>query len=241
MMKVLIVGNDRTAVNIVVSTLQHDGYHVIQARDGESAIQRWSDDRPDLIVLDVNLPRLESFTVCQRIREQDSTPIMLLAAEDEEDDIIHGLGLGADDYVIKPVIPGHLLARVQVVLRVHHRDTAPRGRRVGDLALDLNGRKVRIGQHNEVLLTPLECRLLEYLMIHAGRIVACEAIVNHIWGFSDDRRDMLRQLMRRLRKKIATACSSGPFAVNDATMDCTVHIENVPGLGYGLSISSAPD
>ena len=240
-MKVLIVGNDRAAVDIAISTLQRDGYHVIQALDRESAMQRWSDDRPDLIVLDVNLPRLESFAVCQRIREQDSTPILLLAAEDEEYDIIHGLGLGADDYVIKPVIPGHLLARVQVVLRVPHRDTAPRDRRVGDLVLDLNGRKVRIGQHYEVLLTPLECRLLEYLMIHAGRIVTFESIVNHIWGFGEGKRGMLRQLIRRLRKKIAQACSSDPFAANNETADCTVYIDNVPGLGYGLTMSHEAD
>jgi len=116
-MKVLIVDDDRALADVVAFTLRREGFQIVQAYDGEAALQRWNEELPDLVVLDVNLPRLDGFAVCQRIREQSDTPILLLTVRGDEDDVVHGLGLGADDYVTKPFSPRQLVARAQAVLR----------------------------------------------------------------------------------------------------------------------------
>src|SRR4030042_6559525 len=101
-MKVLIVDDDRVLADVVAFTFRREGFQVVQAHDGEAALQRWGEEQPDLVVLDVNLPRLDGFAVCRRIREQSDTPILLLTVRGDEDDVVRGLELGADDYVTKP-------------------------------------------------------------------------------------------------------------------------------------------
>jgi len=228
--KVLIVDDDRVLADVLAFTMRRAGFQIIQAFDGEAGLQRWSEDRPDLIVLDVNLPKLDGFAVCQRIREQANTPILLLTVRDEEDDIVRGLELGADDYITKPVSPRQLVARAQAVLRRAGKMPTPAIRQVGEMILDPSRREVRLGQGDAISLTPLESRLLDYLMLNAGHVLTTEAIIEHVWGPEGGDRDMLRQLVHRLRGKIAQAYQSG----DDPTRaDC---IETVPGLGYGLSI-----
>jgi len=116
-MKVLVVDDDRVLADVVAFTLRREGFQVILAYDGKSALKRWAEDEPDLIVLDINLPYIDGFTVCKRIREQADTPILLLTVRSEEDDIVHGLELGADDYITKPFSPKVLIARVRTALR----------------------------------------------------------------------------------------------------------------------------
>jgi DNA-binding response OmpR family regulator len=228
--KVLIVDDDRVLADVLAFTMRRAGFQIIQAFDGETGLQRWAEDRPDLILLDVNLPKLDGFAVCQRIREQANTPILLLTVRDEEDDIVRGLELGADDYITKPFSPRQLVARAQAVLRRAGKMPTPAIRQVGELMLDPSRREVRLGQGDAISLTPLESRLLDYLMLNAGHVLTTEAIIEHVWGPEGGDRDMLRQLVHRLRGKIAQACQSG----DDPTRaDC---IETVPGLGYGLSI-----
>ena len=123
-MKALIVDDDRVLADVLAFTLRREGFQVIQAYDGEAALERWAEEQPDLIVLDVNMPRLDGFAVCRRIREQADTPIILLTVRGEEDDIVHGLKLGADDYITKPFSPRQLVARAQAVLRRAGRSTA---------------------------------------------------------------------------------------------------------------------
>lgn len=237
-MKVLVVDDDRTLADVVAFTLRREGFQVILAHDGQVALQRWVAEQPDLIVLDVNLPKLDGFAVCRRIREQADTPILLLTVRDEEDDIVHGLELGADDYITKPFSPRQLVARAQAVLRRAGRTPAVATRQVGELILDSNRREMRIGQGETVSLTPLESRLLDYLMLNAGHVLTAEAIIDHVWGTEGGDRDMLRQLVRRLRNKIAQACSASAGAPDPTRLD---YIETVPGLGYGLTVSSSSD
>jgi DNA-binding response OmpR family regulator len=237
-MKALIVDDDRVLADVLAFTLRREGYQVIQAHDGAAALERWSEEQPDLIVLDVNLPKLDGFAVCQRIREQADTPIVLLTVRGEEDDIVRGLKLGADDYVTKPFSPRQLVARAQAVLRRAGRTTAPAIRRAGDLALDPTRREMRIGQGHAVSLTPLESRLLNYLMLNAGHVLTAEAIINHVWGPEGGDRDMLRQLVHRLRSKIDQASGVG---ADEADTAQSPYIETVPGLGYGLNVPVAPD
>jgi DNA-binding response OmpR family regulator len=236
-MKVLIVDDDRVLADVLTFTMRRAGFQVIQAFDGEAALQCWAEDRPDLIVLDVNLPKLDGFTVCRRIREQNDTPILLLTVRDEEDDIIHGLELGADDYITKPFSPRQLVARAQAVLRRAGKTPAPAVLQIGELTLDPSRREMRIGQGEPISLTPLESRLLDYLMLNAGHVLTADAIIEHVWGSEGGDRGMLRQLVHRLRGKIALAFPTKGESV-------PIHpeyIETVPGLGYGLIVPSSAD
>ena len=103
-MKALIVDDDRILADVVAFTFKEEGFEVLQAYDGNSAIQRWSVEQPDIILLDVNLPKMDGFAVCAHIRDQSNTPIILLTVRGEEDDIIQGLEIGADDYIVKPFV-----------------------------------------------------------------------------------------------------------------------------------------
>jgi len=243
-MKVLVVDDDRVLADVLAFTMQREGFQVVRAFDGEAAIQRWTEEQPDLIILDVNLPKLDGFAVCQRIRDQANTPILLLTVRDEEDDIVHGLQLGADDYITKPFSPRQLVARAHSVLRRAGRMPTLGIRRVGELTLDPSRREICIGEGEDVSVTPLECRLLDYLMLNAGHIVTAEAIIDHVWGPEGGDRDMLRQLVRRLRAKIMQATPRERIKTSQATQPDSpdvagpVRIETIAGLGYGLVVET---
>lgn len=228
-MKALVVDDDRALADIIAFTMRREGYQVIKAFDGEMALRRWIEEQPDIILLDVNLPRLDGFAVCQRIRQQSQTPIILLTVRGEEDDIIRGLELGADDYITKPFSPRQLVARAQAVLRRTSRRPPSSVRKVGDLVLDLPRREVRVGRGDAISLTFLESRLLDYLMLNVGHVLTATAIIDHVWGPEGGDRDMLRQLVHRLRSKIELDPSNPTY------------IETVPGVGYGLSSKSTSD
>ena len=235
-MKALVVDDDRVLVDVLAFTLRREGFQVIRAFDGDMALQLWAEEQPDLIVLDVNMPKLDGFTVCRRIREQANTPIILLTVRDEEDDIVQGLELGADDYITKPFSPRQLIARAHAVLRRAGKMSAPALRQVGSLTLDPGRREIRLGQSEPVLLTPLENRLLDYLMLNAGHVLTAEAIIEHVWGADGGDRDMLRQLVHRLRSKIAQVPS--PNQSGQPALPPAPRIETIPGLGYGLTPGS---
>jgi DNA-binding response OmpR family regulator len=222
MMKALIVDDDRILADVVAFALRREGFEVIQAYDGASAIRRWSEEQPDIIVLDVNMPNMDGFTVCRHIREQSDTPIILLTVRGEEDDIVQGLDIGADDYIVKPFSPRQLVARTKAVLRRAGQVSASPQFQIGDLRFDPSQREVIIGERDSISLTPLESRLLDCLMVNVGHVLTTDVIIDHVWGPSGGDRDMLRQLVRRLRGKIEPNPSNPSY------------IKTVPGLGYGL-------
>ncbi len=226
-MKALVVDDDRVLADLVAFTLRRESFQVIQAQDGETALKRWADEQPDIIILDVNLPKtvpsLDGFTVCRRIRESSDTPIILLTVRDAEDDIVFGLKMGADDYILKPFSPRQLVARVQSVLRRASKAPAAANLQAGLLALNASRREARIGQSSPISLTALECRMLEYMLLNAGQVLPMQDLIDHIWGPGGGNRDMLRQLVRRLRTKIEPDPAK------------PVYIETVPGLGYGVA------
>lgn len=227
-MKILVVDDDPVLADLVAFTLRREQFQVVQASDGEAALARWAKERPDLVVLDVNLPKLDGFAVCRAIRAEADTPVILLTVRAEDDDIVRGLGLGADDYMIKPFSPRQLVARVQAVLRRAGKAAGPAVRQVGALTLDPERREARFGAAPPVALTPLEARLLDYLMLNAGHVLPVETLIDHVWGPAGGDRDMLRQLVRRLRGKLVAVRAA------DADGDADL-IETVAGLGYGLS------
>jgi DNA-binding response OmpR family regulator len=225
-MKALVVDDDRVLADLVAFTLRREGFQVVQAQDGASALQRWAEEQPDIVILDVNLPKtvpaLDGFIVCQRIREVSEIPIILLTVREDEEDIIYGFKAGADDYIHKPFSPRQLVARVEALLRRSSRAMSPAILESGDLTLDPSRREARLGQGEAVPLTALESRLLEYFMLHPGHILSMQDLIDHIWGPGGGDRDMLRQLVRRLRAKIEP----------DPTRP--TYIETVSGYGYGL-------
>lgn len=225
-MRALVVDDDRVLADLVSFTLRREGFQVIQASDAESALQRWSEELPDIILLDVNLPKTgpisDGFAVCRKIREKSDVPIILLTVREDEDDIVFGLQVGADDYILKPFSPRQLVARVQAVLRRSTRTTAVSVQEAGGLRLDPERREASVDGGEPVVLTALESRLLEYLMLNAGHILPIPDLISHVWGPGGGDRDMLRQLVRRLRSKIEPDPANPTF------------IETVPGRGYGL-------
>jgi DNA-binding response OmpR family regulator len=221
-MKVLVVDDDRVLADVVAFTLRREGYEVVNAYDGLSAISCWKEHNPDLIVLDVNLPKMDGFAVCQQIRQETNTPIIMLTVRGEEDDIILGLELGADDYIPKPFSPRQLVARARAVLRRSGLTSVAETRKVGNLSFNSSLREVCIGQNDPVSLTPLESRLLDYMIVNAGQVLKTETIIDHIWGPLGGDRDMLRQLIHRLRSKVEPDPSNPSF------------IQTIPGLGYGI-------
>jgi DNA-binding response OmpR family regulator len=223
-MKVLIVDDDRVLADVVAFAMRREGFEVIQAYDGAGALQRWAEDQPDLIILDVNLPKMDGFSVARRIRQEADTPIILLTVRGEEEDIVHGLELGADDYITKPFSPRQLVARSQAVLRRAGQPASPAPRQVGQLTLDASRREASLDQGEPIPLTTLEGRLLDYLMINRGQVLTSDAIIDHVWGPQGGDRDMLRQLVRRLRGKIEPDPAQPTL------------IRTVSGLGYGLFI-----
>jgi DNA-binding response OmpR family regulator len=226
-MKALVVDDDRNLADLLSFTLRREGFQVIQAYDGESALKVWAVEQPDILILDVNLPKtvpaLDGFTVCRRIREQADTPIILLTVREDEDDIVYGLKAGADDYILKPFSPRQLVARVQTVLRRAQKQTTPTTYQAGTLSLNPERREAQVAGRPPVSLTALESRLLEYFLLHAGHVLSNQDLIDHVWGVNGGDRDMLRQLVRRLRMKIEPDPAQPTL------------IETIPGLGYGLN------
>lgn len=224
-MKALVVDDDRVLADVVAFTLKREGFQILKAFDGESAIRCWQEENPTIIILDVNLPKLDGFAVCEHIRKTSETPIILLTVRGEEEDIVHGLQLGADDYIPKPFSPRQLVARVLAVLRRAGIPTTSALLSAGIINYDPNRREATFGEGHPIPLTPLEGRLLQLLMRNAGHVMTAESLIQDLWGAAGGDRDMLRQVVRRLRKKIEPDPGSPTL------------IETVPGVGYGLKAS----
>lgn len=226
-MKVLVVEDDLALAGVLSYTLRQAGYEVIAAHDGLAALERWEAQRPDLMLLDLNLPRLDGLAVCQRIRAQAATPIIILSVRGEEDDVVRGLELGADDYIAKPFSPRQLIARVGSVLRRAGAVAAPGPLTVAGVTLDPARREVRRPDRDPQQLTALEARLLEALMLNSGHVLPADALITAVWGPEGADRAMLKQLVYRLRRKIEDDPSNPAY------------LETVPGVGYAFTADSA--
>lgn len=229
-MKALIVDDDRTLADLLAFTFRRAGFEPLLAFDGQSAMEAFSIHSPDILILDVNLPGTPTmkngFDICREIRKSSSIPIILLTVRDEEEDIIHGLNIGADDYILKPFSPRQLVARVHAVLRraASESVTEEAPYYYMDMQFDPSKREFSRQGGESQSLTRLESRLLSYLMLNQGQILPANNIIAHVWGEGSASDDMLRQLVHRLRTKI------------ESDPENPVIIQNVPGLGYGFGI-----
>jgi DNA-binding response OmpR family regulator len=230
-LKILVVDDDRVVADLVAFTVRRAGYEAVMANDAASALRRWTEDHPDLIILDINLPGTaqikDGFAICQHIRRESDVPIILLTVRGEENDIVHGLEAGADDYVLKPFSPRQLTARVQAVMRRGRgMDTSHTSSKLSLDGLNFNPKLREVSLQNGPVknLTSLESRLLEYLMLNAGHVLTTNDLISDVWGANGGNSEMLRQLVRRLRSKIE----------NDPTKP--YYIQNLPGLGYAFRL-----
>jgi len=180
MPRILVVDDEPQIVDLLQSYLQRDGFAVDQAVEGEGALTAFSRLRPDLVILDLMLPKVDGREVCRRIREVSQTPIIMLTARDEETDKLLGLELGADDYITKPFSPREVVARVRAVLRRGSRETADVVR-AGDLTIDLLAHEVSL-QGRRLDLTPTEFRLLEILAAHPNQVFTRMQLIDRVQG-----------------------------------------------------------
>lgn len=202
---VLIVDDEPRYLKLLGYNLEQSGYQVIAASTGEEAIKTAASCNLDLVLLDLRLPDIDGYEVCQRIREFASAPIIMVTARAEVVDKVRGLKAGADDYITKPFSADEFLARVETVLR--RSSLASDGRviphlTVGELAIDFVGRTVTCGGQ-EVTLSPVEYRLLHCLATNAGRVMTPEEIQERVWGPEyREYYEGLRAHIHRLRCKI---------------------------------------
>src|SRR5688500_11928625 len=192
-MKVLIVDDDVDHVDLMTYALRREGYTVCTAIDGLQALERWEADKPDIVLLDGSLPKLDGFEVCRRIRHESKTPIIMVSARDEDRDVISGLQYGADDYVCKPFNAKQLTARMQAVLRRCQPDPyrQPASEvRAGNILLDLQSHAVQV-DGRPVELTPLEFKLLYVLAVNEGRVVPYSRLIEYAWGFFNEQSSAL--------------------------------------------------
>ncbi|NIM94416.1 MAG: response regulator [Anaerolineales bacterium] len=223
-MKVLIVDDDLALSDVVSFTMSRAGYEVIVAHDGLTTLERWSTEQPDLIILDLNLPRLDGLAVCRKIRAASDTPIIILSVRGGEEDVVRGLKLGADDYVVKPFSPMQLVARCEAVLRrAGSSPVKPSPIEAGLLSLDPTRCEVHYGGRYLVRLTKLECRLLDVLMRNRDHVLPADYLIDYVWGPEGGDRGMLKQLVYRLRRKF------------DAEASVSNSLETVMGVGYSFT------
>jgi DNA-binding response OmpR family regulator len=222
--KVLVVDDDPELLPLLAFALRQGGWLVIEAASGEQALAAFGDERPDLVVLDVNLPGIDGFEVLRRLRADGATaPVLMLTVRGGEEDVVRGLDLGADDYLTKPFSPRTLLARLRALLRRAGIEAA-RGVTAGALTLDPERSTARVAGRPPVKLTRLEYRLLQLLAAHAGRPVPAERIVHHVWGARlQGDRQALKQLVHRLRRKLEDDPAAPRLLVTE------------PALGYRLA------
>ena len=199
---VLIIEDDAALARGLKDNFAFQGYHVLQAADGERGLALAGEARPDLIVLDLMLPRMNGYELCRRLRrDQMETPVLVLTAKTEESDVVLGLELGADDYVKKPFSVRELLARAEALLR-RRRQGEPARWTFGDYTLDVGARSLtRAGQAVDV--SPKEFALLHFLLQRAGQALSREEILHRVWGH--DRSVTPRSIDRfvaTLRRKI---------------------------------------
>jgi len=179
---ILIVEDDPTMLRGLKDNFEFHGYHVLTAEDGEAGLNTALNAKPDLIVLDLMLPKINGYEVCRLIRKEKlDMPIIMLTAKSEESDVVLGLNLGADDYVTKPFSIKELLARVEALLR-RTRPSEAQIYRFADYELDLPARKLTHAGR-ELKLSPKEFKLLTLFVTHPGRALSRDEILNLVWGY----------------------------------------------------------
>lgn len=218
---VLVVEDEEDILDLVAYNLQQAGFRVLRAVDGVEGLRVAQRERPDLLVLDLMLPKMDGKDVCRSIRQGEEThaiPVLMLTARTEEVDRIVGFEIGADDYMTKPFSPRELVLRVQAILRrTKEKSPPPAILRFSDLLIDPDKHRVEV-DGLEVTLTATEFRLLHHLAANAGKVQSREVLLDRVWGYEyEGYARTVDTHIRRLRQKIGSARD---------------RIETLRGLGY---------
>jgi DNA-binding response OmpR family regulator len=222
--KVLLVEDDVNLLDVTAYALRREGFNVIAATDGQLALRRLEQDRPNVVVLDLGLPKMGGLEVCRRIRQTSSTPVIMLTGMSDEEHVLNGFRAGADDYVTKPFSPAQLAMRIRAVWRRGSRATQlePVGEvRIADLLLHVDSHEAaRPGV--SARLTPTEFRLLYLLASNPGRVVGSTRLVEYAWGYEANDASLLKTHICHIRRKLKLE-RGGP-----------IEIKAVPAVGYRL-------
>jgi DNA-binding response OmpR family regulator len=223
-MKVLVADDDADLRALISFTLRRAGYEVHLATTGESALQAYSREAPDFVLLDINMPPPDGLEVCRRIRNRSNTPVMILTVRSREEDLIAAFDAGADDYVRKPFSPRALIARVRALAR-RAEPLCAGPLQAGNLKLDPDRYTLQVGSDAPVQLTPLELKAVHLMMTTPGRTVTAERLLTQLWGAATFReRRTLKQLIYRLRNKLERKPSRPEV------------LQTTPGAGYKLVV-----
>ncbi len=220
---ILVVDDEVSITKFLRANLEANGYRVLAAMDGAEALQTFEVELPDLVILDIMMPKMDGFEVCRRIRDWSQIPIIMLSARGDESDKVKCLDLGADDYITKPLGKDELVARVRAVMR--RTETAGSipaqcSFSIGDLEINFVKRKV-ITAGREVKLTPSEYSLLQELVLNAGKVLTHIHLLNKVWGSEHrEEREYLHVFIHRLRAKLEPDPAKPRY------------IMTVPGIGY---------
>ena len=226
--EILVVDDEPAMVRLIAQVLTGKGYIVLEANNGKEALRLFFNNKPDLVLLDVAMPGMDGWQTCSRIRDMSSAvPIIMLTGERKlEDDIVHGLEYGADDYLIKPVGGKELVARVRAVLRRAELPSSlsDKGKAIGFsddfLTIDIGERKVTVNGER-IKLTPIEFRLLAVLLENAGHVLTHHRLLEKVWGWEYvDDLDYVRIYISYLRRKIESVPAKPRYIITE------------PGVGY---------
>ncbi|TMD48350.1 MAG: response regulator transcription factor [Chloroflexi bacterium] len=207
---ILTADDDPQLLRLITRNLQLEGYEVLPVSDGQQALEQIEQKSPDVVLLDVMMPRMDGFTVCHKVREFSSVPIIIVTARGQDQDKVRGLDLGADDYLTKPFSVDELLARVRSVLRRAQFSAKESAQGLqstmatGELTIDFSQHLVALAG-KEIALTPTEFSIIAYLAQNAGRVVTQDLLLEHVWGSEYlGEGHMLQVNINRLRRKIET-------------------------------------
>lgn len=229
MKKILLIDDDHTLIHLLSEFLRDESFDIYSAQNGSDGLRLAYDQQPDLILLDVMLPRMDGWEVCARLREMSNVPIIMLTAKTTEADKLRGFRLGVDDYVTKPFSFAELVARIQAVLSRSSSSSSSTGYLIhGGVSLDTEKYQAYF-EGKELDLTPTEYRLLEALVRRKGKVASEAELVQEVWGkYRSEDTALVRRYILMLRKKIETD-SSDPK-----------HILTVRGFGYRLGTGPLP-
>jgi two-component system KDP operon response regulator KdpE len=221
--RILVVDDELSIIKFLRANLEAGGYDVLAAMNGAEALETFEMELPDLVLLDIMMPKMDGFEVCRRLREWSQVPIIMLSARGDEKDKVECLDLGADDYITKPFGKDELIARVKAVLRrTETGATIPSTASFtsGDLEINFAQRKVTVAGR-EVKLTPTEYSLLQEFALNAGKVLTHTHLLNKVWGpeYREDTQ-YLHVFVRRLRAKLESDPTNPTY------------ITTAPGVGY---------
>ncbi len=223
--RILVVDDEPRFIRLIEANLTSEGYEVLSAANGQEAVDRVVEDRPDLVLLDIMMPVLDGFQACERIREFSTVPIIMLTAKGEEKDRVRGLDVGADDYVVKPFSAEEMLARVRAVLRraqITDSASEPSVFTHGELKIDFARGEVTRGER-QIFLSATEYRLLLQFAHNIGQTLSSEQLLTGVWGeeYREDK-EILWVSISRLRQKLEEDPKN------------PIHIVTRSGMGYTM-------